>query len=58
MADDDEWLQLPAFADDTGLLSTEHEEMQFLIDIFVDACAELGLKINVPKAFGAMKKII
>ena len=40
---------LLAFADDTGLMSMIRNDMQVLIDIFVEACTELGLKINVPK---------
>jgi Reverse transcriptase (RNA-dependent DNA polymerase) len=45
----EEWLQLLAFADDTALLSQDAREMQLLIDVFVEACASLGLRVNVPK---------
>lgn len=45
----EEWLMLLAFADDTALISKALQEMQLLLDIFSEACKELGLKINVDK---------
>jgi hypothetical protein len=45
----DTFLNLIAFADDGTLVGMNHEEISSLLDIFNDACLELGLKINVAK---------